>query len=237
MPTFTRYNDSSEIVSEIPANNTLTVAATAAPPGYGQHLYDQIFNDIDVQHLMTPATSTPATPFQGLSRSGSTADLAALGSADDNQVSANTLSNRLSTIGRNRGSASDELEHSRNDSGVSNDLNTSPEPGNSSYRLGEQGAPETPEEEEAMHIEFNTEAMSRVPSYRTAIRSNTHTPWSADLPSYNTATSRPQTPQTNEAARTHTSPNEGSGEISEGSRSGGNRRRVHYSADTQGSDE
>ena len=46
-----------------------------------------------------------------------------------------------------------------------------------------------------VHLEYNNDELNRVPSYNTAVNTTTRMLWSADLPTYQTAMSRPASPQ------------------------------------------
>ena len=60
------------------AQNEITTHAHA-PPLYGQHLLDQLYEDIDPSGFMTPGPASGInTPFYGHSRQGSSDNLAAM---------------------------------------------------------------------------------------------------------------------------------------------------------------
>jgi hypothetical protein len=84
------------------AETTLT-----APPEYGRHMLDQMYNDIDPSGYMSRAGSAPGTPagWNAQSRRGSSENLASLnGLAMDGHVSPN---------GETHGSATPSILHSR----------------------------------------------------------------------------------------------------------------------------
>lgn len=258
MPTIARMNNENEMVSGL---SGAAVNENLPPPGYGDHLYDQIYSDIDLQYLMTPSASAPATP-KDISRSGSAGNLAAMDGNSDRQVSANTLRNRLSGLttadGRDRkgsehnnagpsgqGSAgapsrafqpgSDESSYFA--SGNRNSSNQhSPGPSASTSAIqGSNPSQRTP----PIHLEYNNDELNKVPSYSTALSTSIRTPWNPDLPSYQTATSRPASPENMGSVAANApalpAPNPPEAESS-GSRPTTSSRRVHYAPDTQGSD-
>lgn len=168
-----------------------------APPTYGTHQLDQLYNDIDPSGFMTPgglfgyASSGANTPFYGHSRSGSTDDLASLDAiAHENGggASAAALHNRLHNLSMTENSRSTRFaptpvrHHSSGGStphGASEDAVHQPPSG---YFVG------------AVHNDYDMEALARTPSYNTAVRTPTRTPISEDLPTYEIATSRPSSP-------------------------------------------
>jgi len=64
-----------------------------APPGYGEHRLDQLYNDIDSSGFQTPAGL--ATPLGAISRNASTDNLAFMNDTAFDNLAANTLRNRL----------------------------------------------------------------------------------------------------------------------------------------------
>ncbi|EFX02962.1 carbon catabolite repression protein [Grosmannia clavigera kw1407] len=86
--------------------------ATIAPPGYGEHILDQLYDEMDVHNLQTPAPmSAMHSPLYGLSRAGSSENLASMAAAASIPVPPAALTSRLqdvslreATIRRNRSS-------------------------------------------------------------------------------------------------------------------------------------
>lgn len=72
-----------------------------APPGYGEHRLDQLYNNVDTSGFQTPAglSSGLATPLGAISRNASVDNLASMNDTvlDDFAV-ANTLRNRLHNL-------------------------------------------------------------------------------------------------------------------------------------------
>ncbi|MCJ1380057.1 hypothetical protein MMC17_003160 [Xylographa soralifera] len=182
------------------------------PPNYGEHLFDQLYSDVDPSGYMTPGGSN--TPFNSQSRSGSSENLASMGDVStDADVSANTLRNRLSSLTdpiamrardgppisgtstphpRNRasppGSRHPSIAISPPDEYFATSIGGIHGSGTASPRSrsnSDEGL--TPQ-----HIE--RAALSRVPSYNTALQTSVRTPCSDNLPTYQDATSRPSTP-------------------------------------------
>ena len=258
MPAIARMNNEQELVAGQSTVNTLA-NEMLPPPMYGKHFGDQIYNEIDIQYLMTPGPSGPVTPSD-ISRSGSGVGLNVMDGTLDNQVALNTLRNRLS--GLTTGPAREPSDNSAtghqssqesidepseahssdfNASGYFSTLRNNPAVPPACSRPNSSGRSSpfvTTGIQTPVHLEYNSDELCRVPSYRTAVTSNMRTTWSSDLPSYQKAISRPVTPQ-------NTSPNispgleistTGSIASSPSEEIGSRTRRVHYTADTRGSD-
>lgn len=121
-------------------SNSIT-AATAmddlTPPQYGEHMFDQLYSDIDPSGYMTPAGGPSGlnTPSHPRSRSASSDNLASLDDVASDDLAANILQSRLSNldvagsnqIARDRGSDRSQLstsadvqgDNSADDSGLS----------------------------------------------------------------------------------------------------------------------
>ncbi|CAK7246354.1 MAG: hypothetical protein STHCBS139747_007981 [Sporothrix thermara] len=110
-----------------PASANATGLSTIAPPGYGEHVLDQLYDEVDVHNLQTPAPrSTVHSPMYGLSRAGSSENLASMNAASV-PVHPAALTSRLQDV------SARELAMRRNRSsgvltppGTSLDTNTSP---------------------------------------------------------------------------------------------------------------
>lgn len=187
--------------------------STIAPPGYGEHVLDQLFEDVDQSGFHTPAFhSGISSPFYSQSRAGSSENLAALsGMTTLNGVPAAALTSRLQTVsldptsrnlsttsladaasasspatGQPSQAASAALtrQNSAEDDGGDSVGNTNADP-----RSG-RVSPE--------HIEFMDVAMlSKVPSYSTALRTPARSQAASvaeALPDYSAAVSSHSSP-------------------------------------------
>ncbi|KAI0199775.1 arrestin domain-containing protein [Astrocystis sublimbata] len=73
-----------------------------APPGYGQHVLDQLYDGVDTSGILTPGVPTPGvqsginTPFYALSRAGSSENLGSL--AQGAAITPAALSSRLQNV-------------------------------------------------------------------------------------------------------------------------------------------
>ncbi|KAI1504707.1 arrestin [Biscogniauxia marginata] len=177
-----------------------------APPGYGQHVLDQLYDDVDSSGIMTPgAQSGLNSPFYTLSRSGSSENLGSMAHAI--AVPPAALSSRLQHMSleesqRNpaylpTGSGAvtphhHDGEHTVESSQIhSTDLSRHPSEEGRASPSGHNTPPE--------HREFpDMEQLSKVPSYTTATRAPLpRTPsytGSLALPDYQTAMSAPTSP-------------------------------------------
>lgn len=162
-----------------------------APPTYGLHQLDELYNDIDPSGFMTPGgrgsigNSGANTPFYGHSRSGSAEDLASLDAVahtNGEGASASALHHRLQNLDLNQNNRSARFAPRQHNSGDSTPHSAHedarPPPSSSSYFAG---------------TEYDMEALARTPSYNTAVRTPARTPISEDLPTYEMA-SRPSSP-------------------------------------------
>ncbi|PVH95154.1 carbon catabolite repression protein cred [Periconia macrospinosa] len=174
-----------------------------APPTYGLHQLDELYNGIDPSGFMTPgghasiANSGANTPFYAHSRSGSAENLASLdaalgssslGSSYSNShgggVSTVALQHRLANLNLNqlRNNSSSRFNPSRQHS--THGDRTPPGTGGSYFANATLGS-----------SSYDMEALTRTPSYNTAVRTPAaQTPLSEDVPSYDVATSRPSSP-------------------------------------------
>jgi len=83
-----------------PLQATPDEARTMAPPTYGAHILDEMFQDLDNDGLQTPGVrSGISSPFYTHSRAGSTENLAAmLRTSDSTEISAQALQSRLQNV-------------------------------------------------------------------------------------------------------------------------------------------
>ncbi|ROT36277.1 hypothetical protein SODALDRAFT_335353 [Sodiomyces alkalinus F11] len=167
-------------------------ASTIAPPGYGEHVLDQLFEDVDQSGFHTPAIhSGVSSPFysQSQSRAGSSENLAALsGMTTLNGVPPAALTSRLQNVSlnsTNRNTSATSLADLAT-SGSNPATNTSHPSQSASAALTRQNSAEdnggtnnighghlNPRSGRASpeHVEFLDVAMlSKVPSYSTALR-------------------------------------------------------------------
>ena len=219
------------MVGRVQDSNQISALENAPPPNYDEHRYDHIYTDLDTYFLNTPTNSAPTTPAN-ISRSASASNLTSMDGNADGQFSSALRSglDRLSMtpIIRRRNQNSGELNPPSERSEQHREpprraVGDSTSEGIDWFlrRQGQQAGPST----------NNNDDLNRVPSYRTAMHTSTTTPSSTGLPSYETATSRPPSPQ-NPVVQGSSSP---SGAQSSGA--GTLSRYVHFTPDGQGGGE
>ncbi|EMD64556.1 hypothetical protein COCSADRAFT_326532 [Bipolaris sorokiniana ND90Pr] len=172
-----------------------------APPTYGLHQLDELYNDIDPSGFMTPGgyrsmmNSGANTPFFAQSRRGSTEDLTSLDAAmhqPGGGASAAALQHRLANLSMNHSDHPTRFHPSRqNSSGDSTPAHNS-----------------EPAYFDLPASNYDMDALARTPSYNTAVRTpaGSRTPGGMDmhLPSYEIATSRPSSPNRSRSSRATT---------------------------------
>jgi hypothetical protein len=203
------------LVDQTPMSTQSTDITAHAPPLYGEHVLDQLYADMEQSGFMTPAPQSGMnTPFNGLSRAGSSENLASVGdmaSIPDGAVAPAALSSRLQSLNagsrnssflrRQAGSSSGgNTPHSvpHYDEGGyfdnghhSNSLSrrTSEEDNHDSNMTSGQHTPE--------HIDFTDLGdLTKVPSYSTAVKAPIRgMSYSDALPNYDDAISAPPSPE------------------------------------------
>ncbi|KAK7716150.1 hypothetical protein SLS64_003302 [Diaporthe eres] len=182
-----------------------------APPGYGEHVLDQLYDEVDMNGLQsgfqTPAVQSGVnTPFYALSRAGSAENLHQMSGM---AVPPAALSSRLQDVSLN---ASDRSQSYHSLSGATTGGATTPHsqppPADSNHNSPPPSAPlsrsnsgedqsgiNTPE-----HVEM--ESLSKVPSYTTAIKTPARPLSTGEglvLPDYDSVVSAPTTPTVHNA--------------------------------------
>ncbi|KAK6214403.1 hypothetical protein LQW54_004452 [Pestalotiopsis sp. IQ-011] len=223
-----------------------TESGNMAPPGYGMHILDQLYDDVDPSGIMTPGMMTPgglpsgfqsgfASPFYSQSRAGSSENLAALASG---AVTPAALSSRLQNVSldQSRRNQSFTSVGSHSHSGTATpflQVNDGEHTADSSQPHSTELSRQTSAEEHSggvsghstppEHVDVDLAQLSKVPSYTTATR--TPLPRTASftgslaLPDYNSAMSAPTSPSRTPFHELH----DPLATITEGSIAGGSR--------------
>jgi hypothetical protein len=174
-----------------------------APPTYGLHQLDELYEDIDPSGFMTPGgraslgNSGANTPFYGHSRSGSTDDLSSLNAVANETgggASASALSHRLHNLSMSENGRSSRFAPYRQHSSG----------GSTPHSVPEEAHHQPPLNYFSNTDAYDMEALARTPSYNTAVRTPARTPASEDLPTYDTAISRPSSPAHTPSSGTRT---------------------------------
>ncbi|KAI0425909.1 arrestin [Xylaria sp. FL1042] len=199
-------DDEGNLVAQSPGmtEDALDDGRNLAPPGYGQHVLDQLYDDVDVSGILTPGIQSGlSTPFYTHSRAGSSENVAAI--THGAGVAPAALSSRLQSVSledSHRGRF-----HWHHDSG-SGAITPHHRDHEHSHHHSPELSRRTSEEEHSRHSDHDTpplhtefpsmELLSKVPSYTTATRAPLpRTPSATDslvLPDYNTAMSAPSSP-------------------------------------------
>ncbi|KAI0133562.1 arrestin domain-containing protein [Xylariales sp. AK1849] len=199
--------------SGTPSERTAAVAESSnmAPPGYGLHVLDQLYDDLDPSGIMTPAGAQSgfASPFYSQSRAGSSENLAALANS---AVTPAALSSRLQSVSLDPSHRNSSFTSAGSHSGTATPylhLNDDHHTAESSQRHSTELSRQTSAEEHSgevsghstppEHVDnLDLEQLSKVPSYTTATRTPLpRTPsfvGSLALPDYQTAMSAPNSP-------------------------------------------
>ncbi|KAI4614243.1 uncharacterized protein J4E87_009640 [Alternaria ethzedia] len=176
-----------------------------APPTYGLHQLDSLYNDIDPSGFMTPGgvhsmmNSGANTPFYAQSRRGSAEDLTSLDAAvhqPGGGASAAALQHRLANLSMHHSDRPTRFQPTRqHSSGESTPAHGS----NNNTNTTEQAYFDLPPSN------YDMDALARTPSYNTAVRTpaGSRTPggMDMDLPSYEIAMSRPSSPSRSRGSR------------------------------------
>ena len=200
-------------------SNRLDAAAALdelTPPQYGEHQFDQLYSEIDLSGYMTPVggPSGMSTPFQSRSRSVSSENLTSLNGVATSDLAANVLQSRLTSLDvagstrvlRDRMIDRSQLSSSGDGQGGQGDepgtMPSAPLPlenNDESQVTGNTISRQTSEEDDntsspvtPQHIEYSAESLAKVPSYTTALQSQTRTPVNDGLPTYQNAIRAPR---------------------------------------------
>jgi arrestin-related trafficking adapter 4/5/7 len=193
-------DEQGNLVDQTPEASAATAGSgSIAPPGYGEHVLDQLYEDVDVNGFQTPAVHSGVnSPYYSQSRAGSTENLNGLVSGDG--ITAAALSSRLQTVSLDQSqrnssfnSISSVTYTTPNPSGPASQSQSSPLTRSSSEEDSGQSGRTSPE-----HIDFpDLCELNKVPSYATAVRTPARSRVNSGgvaLPDYQTALSAPGTP-------------------------------------------
>jgi hypothetical protein len=173
-----------------------------APPGYGEHVLDQLYEDVDPSGFMTPAIhSGMNSPFYAQSRSGSSENLASL--VQGHPITPAALSSRLADVSMDPTLRSTSFNSTGHASPNTAGHGHRSEPSSTPLTRHNSGDDAPSGRESPENVEFAE--LSRVPSYSTAVRTPARVQAAdaaAALPNYETALSTPRTPPVSETPPT-----------------------------------
>lgn len=201
------FDEHGALLSQTPGEASAALAQGAvAPPGYGDHILDQLYDDMDPTGFMTPGMQTPnvtsgfSSPFYSQSRSGSAENLASLAAASAPFAPA-ALSSRLADVSLDptqRNSSYNSLHSAQGHISPSGQLSAGhrSEPVSTDLTRSNSEEDQSPRHsDDQIHLDTEEFAeMNRVPSYATAVRTPLRSRVPGVVPDYQTALSAPRTP-------------------------------------------
>ncbi|KAJ2905623.1 carbon catabolite repression protein [Zalerion maritima] len=192
-------DDQGNLVRQQPGVTSSVDAASVAPPGYGEHILDQLYDDVPMTGFQSPPLQSGInSPFYSQSRVGSAENLPSLTGGMHDGVAPAALSSRLQNVAAVNGNSSvsprASLVDQSNRTSTLASAELSRRPSNEDHDSSDSVARatrsgyHTPE-----HIDYSSmEDLSRVPSYATAVRTparNLHVPSRNAPPDYRIAVS------------------------------------------------
>jgi hypothetical protein len=156
-----------------------------APPGYGEHVLDQLYDEVDVTGFQTPAVHSGFnSPFYGHSRTGSSENLAAFSLSA--AITPAALSSRLADVSLDPSQRNSSYQSVHNASGhvsgraspthgSSHASQTSQTPAHLSRTNSEEEESSARSSGERAQVDVAEFAeLNRVPSYSTAVKTPAH---------------------------------------------------------------
>ncbi|KAK5995130.1 putative HECT-type ubiquitin ligase-interacting protein creD [Cladobotryum mycophilum] len=201
------FDENGNLVNQAPGNaNSENDVGTFAPPGYGEHVLDQLYDELDVSGFQTPAIHSGMTsPFYGQSRTGSSENLASIAHSAPiapaalTSLGAAAFTTQFTPYLVERHLLEPVKGVSRHEASAAHLSRTNSEEDDSSRNSAERAQVDAAEFAE----------LNRVPSYATAVRtparSRAHT-GAGFVPDYQTALSAPRTPPALDIMTDHLSP-------------------------------
>ncbi|KAK2014242.1 arrestin domain-containing protein [Colletotrichum eremochloae] len=199
------------LVDQAPGAPVQAEVTRIAPPGYGEHVLDQLYEDVDMSGFQTPGVQSGfSSPFYAQSRAGSSENLASLAMMGGHGIAPAALSSRLQSVSldpTHRNTSFNSLNAITEDVPAPTSIPTGASSQSHSTALTRQNSAEdhpnmhssgraSPE-----HLDFTDMAtLSKVPSYTTAVKTPLRRgAGSSDaLPDYFSAMSAPNTPPASE---------------------------------------
>ncbi|KAK1634395.1 arrestin [Colletotrichum phormii] len=198
------------LVDQAPGAPATAEVTRIAPPGYGEHVLDQLYEDVDMSGFQTPAIQSGfSSPFYAQSRAGSSENLASLAMMNGHGVAPAALSHRLQNVSldpTNRNTSFNSLNAITEDVAAPTSVPTGENSQSQSAALTRHNSAEEHPNSHSSgrnspeHLDFPDMAtLSKVPSYTTAVKTPLRRGPSSDaLPDYFSAMSAPNTPPASE---------------------------------------
>lgn len=183
-----------------------------APPGYGEHVLDQLYEDVDMSGFQTPGIQSGfSSPFYAQSRAGSSENLASLAMMNGHGIAPAALSSRLQHVSLDpsqRNTSFNSLNAITEDITAPTSVPTGHTSLTHSAALTrhnsaeEHSNPHSSGRQTPEHLDRpDMDDLSRVPSYSTALKTPARgrVVNGEGLPDYFSAMSAPNTPPASEA--------------------------------------
>lgn len=194
-------DEQGDLVDQTPGAVEASDIGVSAPPGYGEHVLDQLYDDVEHSGFQTPAiASGVSSPFYSQSRSGSSENLA--GMSHSHPITPAALSSRLANVSldptqRNSSYSSLNSFTASGPRSPPSGVRLEPTSNNLTRTNSDEDSHDESGRSSADGIQFDESEfaeMNRVPSYTTAVRTPIRTHSGTSLPDYVTALSAPSTP-------------------------------------------
>ncbi|RSL62499.1 hypothetical protein CEP54_005702 [Fusarium duplospermum] len=197
-------DEEGNLVDQSPSETTEQELRTIAPPGYGEHVLDQLYEDVDINGFQTPGFQSGVnSPFYAQSRSGSAENLAAALS-HSRPVAPAALSSRLADVSLDpsqRNSSYTSIGSSGFMSPTSAPHAAAPrsEPASAALTRSNSAGDDS-SRNSSEHVDLDVSdltELNKVPSYQTAVKTPARSRSGTGdvvLPDYQTALSAPRTP-------------------------------------------
>lgn len=199
-------DEQGNLVDQSPSTPSEQILGTMAPPGYGEHLLDQLYEDVDMSGFQTPGIQSGfSSPFYAQSRSGSSDNLAAA-LTHSRPVAPAALSSRLADVSLDPSQRNTSYTSIASASGFTSPTSTPhaaaprSEPHSSGVLTRSNSAGDDSSRNSAEHVDLDPSEfyeLNKVPSYQTAVRTPARSraaSGNVPLPDYQTALSAPRTP-------------------------------------------
>lgn len=199
------FDEQGNLLNQAPGGATIEQdVGSIAPPGYGEHVLDQLYDEVDVSGFQTPAVHSGFnSPFYGHSRTGSSENLAAF--AHSSAITPAALSSRLADVSLDPSQRTSSYQSVQNASGRASPTHGSNHTPHTPHTPAQHLSRTNSEEEESSARSSAERAqvdvaefaeLNRVPSYSTAVKTpaRSRTQTGIFVPDYQTALSAPRTP-------------------------------------------
>lgn len=200
-------DEQGNVVDQSPSTPRDEELGHIAPPGYGEHVLDQLYENVDMSGFQTPGVQSGInSPFYAQSRSGSSENLAAAVNHHSRPVAPAALTSRLEDVSLDPSQRNSSYNSVTSASGVASptgNYGPAPESEPHSGSLTRSNSAEdgrSSSRNSAEHVDFDASGLSelnKVPSYQTAVRTPARSraqSSSALLPDYQTAICGSRTP-------------------------------------------